>query len=164
MGQSWDAIIFGEVVFPDVGLDAWQGEVAPRLARLAALEAASDEELMRVAFAPRAVAIRAWLLAGSFQEHCQSIEALFSAAARHGATGDVTFAGIGEGPAYRLDIGDGRALLTRIAAPGWDHPVVQEVALAVDLKHEQRRRERLDAERDQANAPALAAASHASGQ
>ncbi len=160
--QRWDAIIFGELSFPDGGLDSWQQEVAPRLARLAAFDAAADEELLRVVFAPRAVAIRAWLLSASFQEFCQSIESLCSAAARAGGRGDMVFAGIGEGPAYRLEVGDGRTLVTRIAAPGWNHPVVQEVALSVEIKHERRLAERLAS--PQTNAPALAADSQTSGQ
>jgi hypothetical protein len=158
--QHWDAIIFGELTFPNGGLDAWQEEVAPRLKRLAAFDAAADEELMRIAFAPHAVAIRAWLLSASFQEFCQSIEALCSAAARAGARGDVVFAGIGEGPAYRLDVADGRTLVNRIAAPDWNHPVVQEVSLSVEIKHERRLAEKLG----HAKAPALAASSHTSGR
>jgi hypothetical protein len=160
--RSWDAIVFGEVVFPEGGLEKWEEEVAVRLERMAEFELAKDEEMLRVVFSTRAVAVRAWLLAESFQTWCQPLEALFSAAARAGGRGEVTFAGIGEGPAYRLDLDGGRALLTRVAAPGWEHATVQEVALAVDLKHEKRVAAKLEAAQEKA--PALAAASQSSGR
>lgn len=136
---GWDAIVFGEVVFPEGGVLKWCENWHHRTAQLAALEAAEDEQLAQLLITPVGVAIRCWLADASFQEWCPRIEAMFAQAAQLGARGDLTFVGVGEGPAYRLAVEHGRASLQRIAAPGYAHPIVQEIALAVEAKGERRR-------------------------
>lgn len=139
MGAGWDAIVFGEVVFPAGGVLEWSEQWHHRVAQLAALEATRDEELAQVLVTPVGVAIRCWLADATFQEWCPRIEAMFAQSAKLGARGDVTFVGVGEGPAYRLTVEQGRSTLQRIAAPGFAHPTVQEIALAVEAKAERRR-------------------------
>ena len=136
---AWDAIVFGEVVFPEGGVLAWCNEAAGRIAQLRRLDADSDEELAQILVTPVGVAVRCWLFAEAFQEWCPRLEAMFSLAARLGGRGDVTFVPVGDGPAYRLIVENGRAMVQRIASLGIEHPLVQEIALAVEHKSAQRR-------------------------
>lgn len=142
---SWDAIVFGELVFPAGGVARWTAEVGERLEQLAAFDARADEEIAQVLVTQEGVAIRAWFFSASFQAWCTRLEAMFAHAARLGARGDVTFVGVGEGPAYRLNVAGGRAHIERIPAPGFEHPTIQEVALAVDYKAERRRHREIEA-------------------
>lgn len=143
--SSWDAIVFGEVVFPDGAIFLWTEQVGSRLEELAAFDAAADEEIAQVLVTQQGVAIRAWFFAPAFQDWCQRLEAMFTIAARAGGRGDITFVGVGEGPAYRLNLADCRATLERIPTPGFEHPTVQEIAIAVDHKAERRRLRALEA-------------------
>jgi hypothetical protein len=131
--SGWDAIVFGEVVFPEGGVLVWAEQWFHRVGQLEQLDALSDEQLAQVLITPVGVAVRCWFTKETFQEWCPRIEAMFSAAARLGGTGDVTFVGV-DGPAYRLVVGNGRATLNRIPAPGWDHPELQEIVLTVEQK------------------------------
>jgi len=134
--SGWDAIVFGEVVFPEGGIMVWAQEVFHRLGQLEAFNEGTTEELAQVLITPVGVAIRAWFFSSSFQEWCPRIEAMFSTAARLGGRGDVTFVGIGDGPAYKLICEGGRATLARIPTLGFEDPTVQEIALAVESKAE----------------------------
>ena len=146
--SGWDAIVFGEVVFAIGGVLEWAEQWHHRVAQLEKFDAAEDEQLAQVLLTPVGVAVRGWFSRDSFQEWCPRIEAMFSAAARIGGRGDVTFIGV-DGPAYRLELANGRASLHRIPAPGIEHPIVQEILVAVDTKAAKRAALRLQAELDQ---------------
>jgi hypothetical protein len=137
--SGWDAIVFGEVVFPEGGVMAWVSEVYHRVAQLEKFDAQADEELAQILVTPVGVAVRCWLFSNSFQEWCPRLEAMFSLAAKQGGRGDVVFLGVGDGPAYRLIVENGRSSLQRIPMMGFEHPTVQEIALAVELKSERRK-------------------------
>jgi hypothetical protein len=138
---GWDAIVFGEVVFPAGGVMTWAEQWYHRVGQLEAFEAAEDEQLAQVLITPQGVAVRCWLARESFQEWCPRIEAMFSSAARQGGRGDVTFVGV-DGPAYRLLLENGRATMHRIPTPGFEHPIVQEIVVAMDAKSARRTAER----------------------
>jgi hypothetical protein len=130
---SWDAIVFGEIVFPQGGVLAWAAEWHQRVAQLEGLDSLSDDQLAQVLITPVGVAVRCWLSSASFQEWCPRIEAMFAAAARLGARGDVTFVAV-DGPAYLLSVEAGRATLSRVVSPGVEHPLVQEILVALERK------------------------------
>jgi hypothetical protein len=146
VNSGWDAIVFGEVVFPDGGVLLWAEQWHHRVGQLEELDASSDEQLAQVLITPVGVAVRCWFSRETFQEWCPRIEAMFSGAARLGGTGDVTFVGV-DGPAYRLVLSGGRATLSRIAAPGFEHPELQEIVLAVEHKSYRRAQARTPLER-----------------
>jgi len=133
VNSGWDAIVFGEVVFPDGGVLVWAEQWFHRVSQLEQLEASADEQLAQILITPVGVALRCWFGKETFQEWCPRIEAMFSAAAKLGGAGDVTFVGV-DGPAYRLSLAAGRATLSRIATPGFEHPELQEILLAVERK------------------------------
>jgi hypothetical protein len=139
MNSASDAIVFGEVVFPDGGVQAWCRDVGHRIAELHAFDEQNDEELAQLLVTPVGVALRCWFFAGSFQEFCPKLEAIFSQAAHKGGRGDITFLGVGEGPAYRLVLDGSRAIVHRVPSLGFEHPTVQEIALAVETKARHRR-------------------------
>src|SRR5947209_8411128 len=112
VNSGYDAIIFGEIVFPSGGVMKWAQEVFHRLQQLEAFDAEADEELAQVLLTDEGMAVRAWLFADSFQEWCPRLEAMFAQAARQGGIGDVMFLGVG-GPAFKLVVAGGRALLER---------------------------------------------------
>src|SRR3954467_5126502 len=130
---AWDAIVFGEVVFPAGGVLAWSGEWHHRVAQLEGFDALNDEQLAQVLITPVGVALRCWFARDSFQEWCPRIEAMFSAAARLGGRGDITFSGV-DGAGEQLTLCDGRASLTRIPAPGIEHGIVQTILVAMERK------------------------------
>ena len=142
--SGFDAIVFGEVVFPSGGVMKWAQEIFHRLQQLEAFDAEHDDQLAQVMLTDEGVAVRAWLFADSFQEWCPRLEAMFAQAARQGGIGDVMFLGVG-GPAFKLVVGGGRALLERCAAPNFADDTVQEIAIAVERKTAVRRAEVLAA-------------------
>jgi hypothetical protein len=126
-----DWVVFGELAFADgEEIDLWCGELGEKLVTLLEFDQHLDEELLRLDFAPGRVRLRAWLLGASFQSWAPRLEAMFAAAARHGATGEVIFAGSGR--AHRLHIDKKRVHFGRTTLPPDDHPALIEIADAVE--------------------------------
>jgi hypothetical protein len=158
VNSGWDAIVFGEVVFPGGGVLVWAEQWFHRVSQLEQLDTGADDQLAQILITPVGVAVRCWFSKETFQEWCPRIEAMFSAAAKLGGSGDVTFVGV-DGPAYRLVLEAGRATLNRIPAPGFEHPELQEIVLAVEQKAYRRAQTRAAAEMRAATVAELQAAS-----
>jgi len=147
-----DWVVFGELSFADgANVDLWCGELGERLVSLLEFDQHLDEELLRLDFEPGRVRLRAWLLGASFQSWAPRLEAMFAAAARHGGSGEVIFAGSGR--AHRLHIDQKRVHFGRTHLPPDDHPALVEIADAIE-----ERAASLLAAREQAAARRAAAA------
>jgi hypothetical protein len=141
----FDALVFGELSFPGGGLAAWQGEFGERLAALLEFDQTCEEEVLSVTIGEDRVSVRAWLLADGFQAWCPRLEAMFSAAARVGAEGEIYFADAApHGAAYRLSLRERRSFLERVPFPGFDHPAVAEIVTLAEDRAERARRRALD--------------------
>jgi hypothetical protein len=133
-----DAIFHGEFVFPAGGVGGWTEEVGALLRSLQAFDDSATSDLVRVLVSDDGVAIRGYLAGGTFHSWCPRLLTMLAKAARRGASGDVTFVPIGDGPAYRCTLAYGKAHVDRIAATMSDDPTVVEIVAAAAAKEERR--------------------------
>lgn len=142
---SWNAIIFGDLHFPVGAVGAWRRctvdggtrTVDELLDCFGEFNELAGEEFLTFALEPARVELRAWLLAHSFTSCRVQLAAMVRTAAELGAVGEIVFASSAQpNHAYRLIARDGQSRLEEIrdTAPGFDHPMVLDIAHAADRR------------------------------